>query len=271
MIIRREKNKNYSTIANECFQDSTISARAKGIFGYIMTLPDNWKLQKTELYTHFTEGQKAIDTAFKELKDKGYISQNRIQKENGQFGGWEYVVFESANRLPNSAESVKTDIAKTDTAEKAKSENRPVGFGELLNTNRLTTNKQKPKKKLKKTNKKEIPENDVLKVADDNQSVSDSFSFFEEDNKSKDISLSQPFGFLEASENDKKEGIEEDLLGLGLTTAQIKSVLRVHPTAVIDQAIIETHQAQIEQRINDKASQYFYGVLRNISTAKKLA
>ncbi|WP_150467627.1 hypothetical protein [Francisella sp. SYW-9] len=265
MIIRREKNQNYSTIANECFKDPNISARAKGIYGYIMTLPDNWKLQKTELYRHFSEGQKAIDTAFKELRDKGYISQNRIQKDNGQFGGWEYVVYEYSNHTPNSAESVKTDIAKTDTAGKAKSENRPVGNGELLNTNRLNTKKQKTNK----LTNKDITNNEDQSFGQDNQLVSDSFSFFVEENKSKATSL--PFGFVEASEEDKKESIQEDLLGLGLTPSQMKSVLRVHPTDVIDQAIIETHHAEVEQRINDKASQYFYGVLRNLSSEKKLA
>lgn len=63
MIIRTQKTQNYSIIANECFKDPTISARAKGIYAYIMTLPDNWKLSKKELYRHFSEGQKAIDSS----------------------------------------------------------------------------------------------------------------------------------------------------------------------------------------------------------------
>ena len=68
MIIRREKNKNYSVISNECFKDISISARAKGIYAYVMTLPDYWKISKKELYKHFVEGEKALDTAFNELK-----------------------------------------------------------------------------------------------------------------------------------------------------------------------------------------------------------
>jgi len=39
--IQRIKNKtdNYTIVANEIFQRSDISARAKGIYAYIMTLP----------------------------------------------------------------------------------------------------------------------------------------------------------------------------------------------------------------------------------------
>ncbi len=49
MIIRREKNKNYSIISNECLKNPKISTRAKGMYAYIMTLPDDWVIQKGEL------------------------------------------------------------------------------------------------------------------------------------------------------------------------------------------------------------------------------
>lgn len=45
-----------------------------------MTLPDDWKLSKKELYNHFSEGQRAIDTAFNELVKKGYVEKITLKK-----------------------------------------------------------------------------------------------------------------------------------------------------------------------------------------------
>lgn len=74
--INRIKNKteNFTIVSNEIFQRSDVSARAKGIYAYIMTLPDDWKIYKQEIFTHFSEGKNALDSAFKELEKLGYIS-----------------------------------------------------------------------------------------------------------------------------------------------------------------------------------------------------
>lgn len=134
MIIRSKKNKNFSVISNVIFRDKNISARAKGIFAYIMTLPDDWKLYKSELYTHFSEGEKAIDTAFKELEEFGYITKEKYRNKNNQFVGWNYTIIEIS---PITATIPETPIS--DLSETRKSGNRPVGKGGLLNTNRLNT------------------------------------------------------------------------------------------------------------------------------------
>ncbi len=130
--ILRIKNKtdNYTIVANEIFQRSDISARAKGIYAYIMTLPDDWKLYKSELYTHFSEGITAIDTAFKELETLGYITKERCKGEGGKFAGWDYTIRES--------------VEKTDPMENRKSVEPKSVNPKLLSTNSSPmTNKQR--------------------------------------------------------------------------------------------------------------------------------
>jgi len=125
--IQRIKNKteNYTIVSNEIFQRSDISARAKGIYAYIMTLPDDWKLYKSELYTHFSEGRDAIDSAFKELENLGYIMMEKTKGKDGRFSGWNYRIIESIS---------DTDSLKNRLSEKPISENP-----QLLSTN---TNKE---------------------------------------------------------------------------------------------------------------------------------
>lgn len=132
MIIRAKKQKNYTIVSNHIFKNNDISARAKGVYAYIMTLPDDWKLYKSELFNRFSEGKKAIDTAFKELEENQYISKKRVKNKFGKFEGWEYTVFEHP----------ATETPISDQSEKGKSENRQVGNGQLLSTNEPNTNKQ---------------------------------------------------------------------------------------------------------------------------------
>jgi len=94
-IIRIEKTDNYSVISNEVARRRDISARAKGVFYYLMTLPDDWKIYKTELRKHFTEGRDAIDKALKELGAAGYLVVTQKKDEKGKFVENEYTVYES--------------------------------------------------------------------------------------------------------------------------------------------------------------------------------
>lgn len=130
--IQRIKNKteNYTIVSNEIFRRDNVSARAKGIYAYIMTLPDDWKLYKSEIYKHFSEGITAIDTAFKELEELGYITKERHKGEGGKFSGWDYTIRES--------------VEKTDPMENRLSDNPKSGNQQLLSTNSLQrTNKQR--------------------------------------------------------------------------------------------------------------------------------
>jgi len=65
--------KDFCTVCNEVARRKDLSARAKGIYYYLATLPSNWELKKQELIRRFTEGRDAFNKAFKELEDTGYI------------------------------------------------------------------------------------------------------------------------------------------------------------------------------------------------------
>lgn len=69
----------------EVFQRSDLSARAKGIYACIMSLPR--ELNKSELFLYFSEGRDALNRAFRELEDNNYLSTVRERKEDGKFKG----------------------------------------------------------------------------------------------------------------------------------------------------------------------------------------
>ena len=125
--IQRIKNKteNFTIVSNEIFRRDNVSARAKGIYAYIMTLPDDWKLYKSELYKHFSEGRDAIDRAFKELETLGYIVMEKKKDEKGRYVGWDYRIIESIdnsdslkNRLSDNPKSENPQLLSTNSSQR---------------------------------------------------------------------------------------------------------------------------------------------------------
>ena len=103
MIIRSNKDR-WTTVDNMWVKDITLSAKAKGILLYILSLPDDWDLHVNELVTHFTDGEKGIRSGMKELTDKGYLFCIPRKNETGKFLGNDYVVMEDPHAEKGHAE-----------------------------------------------------------------------------------------------------------------------------------------------------------------------
>lgn len=88
-IGRKRKKNGFTQIANSMFEDDRLSWRAKGILGYLLSRPNNWKINKTDLYRRATEGRDAMQNALNELKDLNYLHIYPNQdKETGRLCGW---------------------------------------------------------------------------------------------------------------------------------------------------------------------------------------
>ena len=102
MIIRSNKEK-WTTVDNTWVKDVTLSAKAKGILLYILSLPDDWDLHVTELVTHFTDGEKSIRSGMLELTNLGYLFCIPKHAEDGKFLGNDYVIMEDPrSELPHA-------------------------------------------------------------------------------------------------------------------------------------------------------------------------
>lgn len=151
-----ERDGDYTTLMNTVAGIDTISWRAKGLYWYIMTLPDNWKIYKSELCTRSTEGYDAMNAAFNELIELGYISQHKTRDVNGKFTGWEYRVYENIDDRTNQSTPMKrTKPHVTDTG-KCRSRQNP----EVVKTNLIINKKENNTKE--KTKEKQTPNNTTI-------------------------------------------------------------------------------------------------------------
>ena len=92
-LIRVKKNTNFTTINNEFIFNKDMTLKAKGLLTHLLALPNNWKLYVEEVEKWHKDGKRAIYSAFKELKENGYLEREQIRKD-GKIVGWDYIIYE---------------------------------------------------------------------------------------------------------------------------------------------------------------------------------
>jgi hypothetical protein len=85
MIIRAKKTNNYSVISNVGIRDERLSLRARGLYAFILTKPDDWQITVKGLYSELVEGRDAIRVTLMELRTAGYITSEPTRKGSGEF------------------------------------------------------------------------------------------------------------------------------------------------------------------------------------------
>ena len=132
---------NYTILNNTCIRDPRLSLKAKGLHTYLMSLPSGWKLYKSELVNHSTDGIDSINSALKELIKYGYVEITEQQRTaSGKFTGNAYAFH--AKPIKNYEEDCRTGLPVT--AEPSTG-NPCTENPLLLTTNKLNTNIQNTK------------------------------------------------------------------------------------------------------------------------------
>ena len=107
-VIRVIKNKNYTTISNQLFKNKGISLKAKGLMGYLLSLPSDWNLSINGIVACSKEGRTAIRNVFTELINAGYIERKQV-RDKGKFVGYDYFVFEQPKLDKPTTAKCKSD------------------------------------------------------------------------------------------------------------------------------------------------------------------
>lgn len=99
-IIRVQKGRSnpYVIIDKRIFSDGRLSWKAKGILGYLLSKPDNWKVMIVDLIKQSKDGRIAVYSGLKELEDYGYLKREPIRDEKKRIMYWEYTVYEQPQK-----------------------------------------------------------------------------------------------------------------------------------------------------------------------------
>lgn len=120
--IKKKYTKGFTTINNDILNDTELSFKAKGLFSYLWSLPDDWVYYETEVAKHSTDGRGSVRSGLKELEEKGYLKRERERNEKGQLVNADWQLAD-------------TPMFKKRTLDKRTLEKRTLENCTLLNTN----------------------------------------------------------------------------------------------------------------------------------------
>ena len=118
--IIKEYTNTFTVISNNEVQDKRLSWKARGIFSYLWSMPDNWDFYETEVTKHAPDGRNSLRTGLKELEKYGYLRRERV-RVNGHLGGTAWFLTDS----PKPKAEDKTLMSENQTP---MSENHTQGF-----------------------------------------------------------------------------------------------------------------------------------------------
>jgi len=107
--LKNFKEIHYGKTPNDLLNDSRISLKAKGLFGYMQSKPDSWDFTISSLSACLKEGENAIETAIKELSTFGWIKVSNFQNEKGQWDS-EYQLFANPYKISPKGEKPTPDF-----------------------------------------------------------------------------------------------------------------------------------------------------------------
>ena len=102
------KNK-YGIIPNNLLNETTVSLKAKGLFAYLQSKPEEWKFSIERISAQLKEGSESIRGAVKELEELGYLKRTSIKKD-GKYNGYDYSLLENPIIENPSTENTSTGI-----------------------------------------------------------------------------------------------------------------------------------------------------------------
>ena len=84
-IIKYKRERDYTTLYNDCVNDEKLCAESLAFLVYVMSKPDDWRINLKNLSNRFNIGRDKTDRTIKELCALGYMKKNQPRSEDGSF------------------------------------------------------------------------------------------------------------------------------------------------------------------------------------------
>jgi hypothetical protein len=114
----------YGQVPNSILNDGEISLRAKGLFAFLQSKPDDWKFSIGRISKQSKEGKSAIRSALNELEAMGFLRRTAVKNRNGKFIGYDYELSDlpSSENRTMAGENDDTPLSDLPSSEKPSSE-----------------------------------------------------------------------------------------------------------------------------------------------------
>jgi len=108
-IVLKKKKNPFVIMSKTALNDKTLSWKAKGLICYLLSLPEDWKVYVQDLKNRSKDSRDSTRTALNELIEANYIHRETLKRENGQFAGYSYYIFEEPTHEKPTSQQPKTE------------------------------------------------------------------------------------------------------------------------------------------------------------------
>jgi hypothetical protein len=84
-IIKHKRERDYMTLYNDCVNDENLSAESLAFLVYVMSKPEDWRVNLRNLSNRFKIGRDKTDRIIKELCLFGYMKRDQSRTDDGSF------------------------------------------------------------------------------------------------------------------------------------------------------------------------------------------
>lgn len=130
MIIRRKIEHGFTVVPRAAFEDTRISYEARGLLGYVLVKPNNWRVHVADLARNAGDrvgedgtvkqgcGRERVYRILAELRAAGYLSHSQERGPDGRLLEGEYVITDApAPTVYDQPQSGNPDTAEPDAVE----------------------------------------------------------------------------------------------------------------------------------------------------------
>lgn len=146
--IKINKQSNFTMVSNHVLRNTNLSLKAKGLYAYMWSLPEDWDYSVSGLTKVLKEGRDAINEALKELEREGYLVRT-ILRSGGKFSDMDYILNETPSPFtgfphtvnpltenPQQSNTIQTKEKKTKDpfpTEKGRASKKSSSYDEVFN------------------------------------------------------------------------------------------------------------------------------------------
>lgn len=106
---------NFTQVPNEIINDKSVSLKAKGLYLYFISKPDQWDFSLNGMCSQLKEGKESLLSAIDELCKYGYMRKTKVRNGSKQ-GVNDYDIFESPYFPSESGnQSLETRVRKPES------------------------------------------------------------------------------------------------------------------------------------------------------------
>ena len=116
-IIKNRDNP-YVMLNKEFLSNPKLSWKSKGLLSYLLSKPDDWKINLSDLINKSNNGRDSVRAGIKELIDNKYIIKTQARLY-GKFDKYIYDVYEKPTEVGKS-DFGKSEVDKSNTTNKRK-------------------------------------------------------------------------------------------------------------------------------------------------------